>query len=66
VISQDEIEIDKITKEIHAKYGEEINPVMMNPSEFKNQKDEPIINNIIKDHYVLHGAERFVNMVFGK
>ena len=64
VISQDEIEVDKITKEIYAKYGKEINSVLMNSNEFKNQKDKPIIKDIIKDHYILHGVEKFVNMVF--
>jgi len=64
VISQGEIELDKITKEIYAKYGKEINPILMDSNEFKNQKDKPIIKDVIKDHYILYGVEKFVNMVF--
>src|SRR3989344_6055269 len=64
LISRIKVGIDKITKEIYAKYGKEINPVMMTSEDFKRQKDKVIIKEIIKDHYVLYGVEKFVNLVF--
>ncbi|MBI2129279.1 nucleotidyltransferase domain-containing protein [Candidatus Woesearchaeota archaeon] len=56
--------IDKIAKEIYAKYGKEINMVMMASNEFKKQRDKAIIREIVNNHYVLHGAEKFVNLAF--
>ena len=58
--------VDKIAREIYAKYGKEMNVVMMTPEDFKKQKGKEIIREIIKNHYVLYGAENFVKMVFGK
>ncbi len=56
--------IDKITKEVYAKYGKEINAVLMTSGDFKKQKDKALIKEVIKDHYVLYGVEKFINMVF--
>ncbi len=64
LISKTKSEIDKITKEIYAKYGKEINVIIMTPTEFKKQKDKVVIKEIIKNHYVLYGAESFINLVF--
>lgn len=64
LISGTESGIDRITKEAYAKYGKEINAVVMNPAGFKKQKDTALIREIIKVHYVLYGAEKFVNLVF--
>ncbi|MBI2971457.1 MAG: nucleotidyltransferase domain-containing protein [Candidatus Aenigmarchaeota archaeon] len=58
--------IDKVTKEIYAKYGKEINAVMMTSDEFNKQKDRALIKEIVASHCVLNGAENFVKMVFGK
>ena len=66
LISETKTGIDKITKEIHAKYGKEINAVVMTSEDFKKQKGKEIIKEIIKNHYVLYGAENFVRLVFGK
>ena len=57
-------EIDKITKEIYAKYGKEISALVMTPNDFKKQKEKALIREIIKDHYVLYGVEKFVNLMF--
>ena len=64
VISKTKAGIDKITKEIYAKYGKEINPVIMTSEDFKRQRDKALIKEIIKDHYILYGVENFANLVF--
>jgi len=60
------IEIEKIIKEIYAKYGKEIIPIIMTVDDFKNQKEKAVIKEMIKDHYVLYGVEKFVDLVFRK
>ncbi len=66
LICKVKFDIEKITKEIYAKYGKELVPIIMSLNSFKKQTDKPIIKEIIKTHYVLHGAENFVNLVFRK
>ncbi len=58
--------VEKITKEIYAKYGKEISPIIMTGGDFKKQKDEAIIIEIIKNHSVLYGVDTFVKLVFEK
>ena len=64
LISKTKTGIDKITKELYAKYGKEINAIMMTSDDFKKQKDKALIKEIIKDHYVLYSVEKFINLVF--
>jgi len=66
LIVRRKFDIDKTTKDIYARYGKEISPITMTPSDFKKQKDRAAIKEIISSHYVLYGAENFVNMVFEK
>ena len=66
LISKEKIEIEKITREIYAKYGKEISPVIITQSDFEKQKNKAIIKEIIKNHYILYGIENFVNLVFKK
>lgn len=66
ILSKNNINIEKTTKEIYAKYGKEINPILMTTSDFKKQKDKAIIKEIINSHHVLHGVENFVGLVFRK
>lgn len=56
--------VEKITREIYAKYGVEISPVLLTEKEFKEQKNKEIIKEIIKNHCVLLGAENFTKLVF--
>lgn len=66
LLSGNNIGIEKITKEIYAKYGREISPVSMTANEFKKQKDKALIREIIKNHHVLYGAENFVRLALRK
>ena len=66
LISKTRSGIDKVTKEVYAKYGREINVVLTTSGDFKKQKDKTLIKEIIKYHYVLYGTEKFVNLVFRK
>ena len=54
----------KIIREIHAKYGREVHIIFMTKVDFKKQKEKALIKEIIKDHYILIGAEIFVSLVF--
>jgi len=56
--------VNKIIKEMYAKYGKEINVILMSIKYFKKQKDKDVIKEIIKDHCILYGVEKFVNLVF--
>lgn len=64
IVAERKFNVDKPAKEIYAKYGKEINAVVMSPEEFKKQRDKAIIKEIISNHYVLHGAGNFVKLVF--
>ena len=64
LITKSKTGIDKITKEIYAKFGKEVNAIAITPEDFKRQKDKALIKEIVKDHYVLYGVEKFVNLVF--
>ena len=64
IIVKKKDEITSIIRESHAKYGKEIAPVLMIPTEFKKQKEKPIIKEIIKYHYILHGFEEFIGMIY--
>jgi len=64
LITKSKTGIDKITKEIYAKFGKEVNAIAITPEDFKRQKDKTLIKEIVKDHCVLYGVEKFVNLVF--
>ena len=66
LISKEKIEIEKITKEIYAKYGKEVIPITMILNDFKKQKDMALIKEIMENHYILYGVENFVKLVFGR
>ena len=66
LIGRGDAGVDRITKEMYAKYGKEISPVVMKWEDFKKQRDKPVIKELTKNHYVLHGVKNFVELVFGK
>ncbi|MCG2724387.1 nucleotidyltransferase domain-containing protein [archaeon] len=63
LINKGNVNAEKATREIYAKYGKEISAIVITPSDFKKQINSAIIKEIIKNHYVLHGAEYFVKQV---
>ncbi len=58
--------IDRKVKETYAKYGREISPLVMGKAEFSKQRSGTLVSEIISDHYVVYGADRFIRLVFGK
>ena len=64
LIIKSKAEIDKITKDIYAKYGKEINPILIPQNSLKKQKEMVIIKEIIKNHYILYGTWKFINAVY--
>lgn len=66
LITKKKLDIDKITRNIYAKYGKEISPITLSPADFEKQRDKAIIKEVMNYHYVLRGTECFVRMVFGK
>ena len=60
IVAKKKPEITSLIREIHAKYGKEIVPILMTQTELKNQKEKPIIKEVIKHHYILHGFEEFI------
>ena len=64
LIVKKRLDISRIIRESYAKYGKEINPVILTLKEAENQKSKEIIKEIIKNHYILYGTENFVNFVY--
>jgi predicted nucleotidyltransferase len=64
LISKTKPMVDKIAKEMYAKYDKEINLIAISLNDFKKQKDKALIKEIIRNHYVLYGVGNFVNLVF--
>ena len=64
LITESKSGIDKVIRDIYAKYGKEIHTISMTKVDFQKQKEKALIKEIIKDHYTLLGAEIFVNLVF--
>lgn len=66
VVCEKKKDVADIPRKIHAKYGREAMPIVITRNEFKEQKEKPIIKEIIKYHYVLYGFESFIGMVYGE
>ena len=64
MISKGKAGIDKIAREIYAKYGREINTIIITPDDFRKQRNKDLIKEIINNHYIIYGVERFVDLVF--
>ncbi|MDV3244732.1 MAG: nucleotidyltransferase domain-containing protein [Nitrososphaerales archaeon] len=62
LISRGELEVEKATRSVYAKYGKVLAPVVMTAADFRRQKDKALVQEIVRDHYVLYGAENFVRL----
>ncbi len=63
LIISKKINVEKLVRESYAKYGREINPIIMSKDNFKKQRESNIIKEITKNHYVLCNSEEFVRCV---
>lgn len=57
------LEIDKTTRALYAKFGKVLAPVAMTTTDFRRQRDTALVQEIVKAHYVLYGAEAFIRLV---
>lgn len=64
LLAKDGLNIEKASREIYAKYGKEINPIVMTANDFRKQKGKALIKEIVSSHYVLYGADNFIKAVF--
>jgi len=53
----------KEIRRIHAEYGRDISIINLTKKELKEKKPEPLIKEIIKNHWVLFGYEYFIQKV---
>jgi predicted nucleotidyltransferase len=58
ILSKNKIDTTKLTREIHAKYGKEISPVIM----AKIDPESSLVKEIIKNHVILAGFEKFMDL----
>jgi predicted nucleotidyltransferase len=63
LIRKGRLEIEKTTRSVFAKYGRVLSPVVMTITDFRRQRDKALVQEIVKDHYVLLGAESFVRLI---
>ncbi len=64
ILTKSDLELEKAMGETYAKYGEELNAIAMTPSDFKKEIEEPIIKEIIENHFILYGVDKFINLVY--
>lgn len=63
IVTEKKVDIANLSRNIHAKYGKEISPVILTKNQLEKQKNKPIINEIIKYHIILAGFENFINLM---
>lgn len=66
IVCKKKVEITKVIREIHAKYGKEILPILVSLLELNKQKEKLIIKEITKYHYVLYGFGDFIKSIYKK
>ena len=64
ILAKKSFDTTRLVRNIHAKYGKEISPIVMTEKQLKNQKNKPIIKEIVKYHIILTGFENFINLMF--
>lgn len=65
IISDKKNKVDRCARDIYAKYGKEINAVIMTSNDFRGQKNKPLIKEIINNHCIIVGTNKFIEMLFG-
>ncbi|OGI14776.1 hypothetical protein A3K63_02785 [Candidatus Micrarchaeota archaeon RBG_16_49_10] len=63
VVGEGQIKIDKAVRECYAKWGKEINAIIVTPKGLEKQRDKALIGEIISNHCVLYGVENFVKLI---
>ena len=63
LVRRGKLEIETTTRALYAKFGKVLAPVVMTTTDFRRQRDKALVQEIVKAHYVLYGAEAFVRMV---
>lgn len=63
IIAKRKFPVERAAREIYAKYGIEISPMLLTEKEFKEQKNKEVLKEIIKNHCILSGAEKFIKLV---
>jgi len=61
IITNKKPDLTSLVRNIHAKYGKEITPLILTKSQFKT--DKPIIKEIFQHHILLTGFEYFINLM---
>lgn len=63
IITEKKADITALGRNIQARYNREISPIILTRKELEEQKDKPIIKEIIKNHVTLAGFENFINLM---
>ena len=64
ILAKKSFDTTELVRKIHAKYGKEVSPVVITEKQLINQKNKPIIKEILKYHIILTGFEKFINLMF--
>src|SRR3989344_784491 len=60
ILAKNKAPIFRKIKDLYAKYGREINVIILTPKELEQQKQKEFVKEIIKNHYILYGSEKFI------
>lgn len=63
IVTEKKLDITNLIRNIHAKYGREISPLILTKKQLEKQKNKPVIKEIIKYHVILAGFENFINLL---
>ena len=63
ILAKKSFDTTELVKNIYAKYGKEVSPIIITEKQLKNQKNKSIIKEIFKYHIILIGFENFINIM---
>jgi len=64
ILAKKSFDTTELVKNIYAKYSKEVSPLIITEKQLINQKNKPIIKEILKYHVILIGFENFINLMF--